>query len=498
MDAGPFDAGPLDAGPDAGPLDAGPLDAGDGGPRDGGDDAGPLDAGYDAGYDAGPKPPPGEGFSCEPSAPDCQGDLLCVPYPSFPDYGTCRAACDDSADAGGCFPGRTCQTIYDRTQLAPLYSACAPPTTYRDGACQAPLDEDACTNGLLCLVTRVANAEGDTSMNCKVTCDLDADDAGCADGERCFLTTLIQEVQEDVAGNTITCDLIACEVGGAACPCDQSAGFACLETLAGGVCASAPGECATPVEGLAIDDLTDAGFIPFERLCNTVSGHRVCDNEPFEGLDNPGVNTCLFQGQLGINDEGLCLPFCGNASFDDNNNGLIEPTEVETILDCPAGQVCTRRLARELLLGPGPPDLFGPFGVKGCQVADCPAGLPCALCGPGEVECLTLPGGPEQGFDGVCVAPTRTCDYPPDGFDDGPVFALDAGPQDAGYDAGPEDAGYDAGSARPSGPGLGQGGGPTVNRGGDCGCSSSGDDGRPAVLAFALLAGAVVLRRRRR
>jgi len=497
-DAGP-DAGSLDAGPDAGSLDAGPdagpIDAGtDAGPTD----AGPIDAGYDAGYDAGPKPPPGEGSSCDPITPDCQGDLLCVPYPSFPTYGTCRVPCDDDTDAGGCFPGRTCQTVYDRVQLAPLYSACAPPTTYRDGACQAPLDDDACTGDLTCLVTRVQSAAGDTSMNCKLTCDVEATDAGCGGGERCFTSSLIQEVQVDVSGNTVTCPLDACAVMGNTCPCDTAAGFTCLETLAGGVCASAPGECATPVAGLQLDDLTDAGFIPYENLCNSVSGHRTCDNEAFEGLTNPGVNACLFQGLLGIDDEGVCFPFCGGATFDANNNGLIEPDEVTEMLSCPPGLLCTRRLSRELLIGPGPPDLFGPFGVKGCMLADCPPREPCASCGPGEVECLEIPDGPVQDFDGVCIAPTRTCDRPPTDFDDGPVFELDIDdPADAGDTTIELDGGFDAGPS-PSGPGLGQTPGPSVGRPDDCSCSSMTSDQRPALLAFAMLGLALALRRRRR
>jgi hypothetical protein len=495
-----------DAGPDAG--DAG-LDAGDGddaGPTDAGatdsgvSDSG-TDAGYDAGYDAGPKPPPGEGFFCTTATPDCEGDLLCVPYPSFPEYGTCRAVCDDEAVDAGCFAGRTCQSVVDRASLAEIYSVCSPPTSYRDGDCQAPLDPDACTDGRECLVTRPT---GDVSINCKDTCDLDTPvgaDAGCAVDERCFASTVVQEVQLDNADQPVTCTPARCDEGGSDCECNEGAGFSCVETLAGFVCGLLPGQCGTPIAGLTLNDLTDAGYVPTENLCNAISGHTFCDNEPYEDLDNPGANVCAFEGLLQLDNAGLCLPFCGNATFDDDNDGMIDPDEVEPGFDCPDGMQCTRRLARELLLGPGPQSLFGPFGLAGCDPAVCPPALPCPDCGPGEVECMLIPDGPEAGSDGVCIAPLGTCDRPPAGYDDGPRY--DAGPPivlDAGVVSDAAvfvDAGYDAGGEPPR---LGGDRGPGVPRetSEECACAHvPGADRSPAAGTLALLVSLALLRRRR-
>src|SRR5690606_23137449 len=145
-----------------------------------------------------------------------------------------------------------------------------------------------------------------------------------------------------------------------------------------------------------------------------------------------------------------------------------------------------RRLARELYLGQGPQQAGGPYGLRGCSVADCPAGTICDVCGPGEPECMELPA-PVGGFDGFCVGPVLTCEYAPD-YDAGPPPLVDAGSspdadstQDAGddppreLDAGQSPSDDDAGGEdngddddgfpeRPQGP--------TVTADG-CACSSS-------------------------
>jgi MYXO-CTERM domain-containing protein len=502
-DAGPGDGGATDASTsDAG--DAG-LDGGYDAGFDGGYDAGPVDGGYDAGYDAGPKYPEGTGAFCQTATPNCLGNLICAPYPDYPEYGNCRLPCDDSDGSdSACLRGDTCQTIVDPVSLGELFSVCQPQLTRRDQSCLAPLDQDACTDERECLVTRPT---GDVSMNCKETCDLSLPataDAGCATGERCFNSTVVQDVQVDGAGNTVQCTLSLCDGNNPpACECDEGAGFSCVLTSTGtSVCGLVPGLCGVPVPGLVLDDLTDAGFIPYERLCNSAEASRFCDNSEYEGLDNPGANVCAFEGQLSdFSSDGLCLPFCGNSTFDDDNDGVIEPGEVEPRFDCPDGQVCTRRLSRELLFGPGPPDLFGPFGVKGCDPVACPAGQPCADCGPGEVECLVIPEELEVNAAGVCIAPMRTCDRPPPGYDDGPNFdagpppVLDAGPSDAGFDAG-----YDAG-APPTGPRLGEDNNDGIGPAGAGPCACSHADDRQATGgagALALLGVIALLRRRRR
>jgi MYXO-CTERM domain-containing protein len=472
-DAGLVDAGSTDAGPDGGLVDAGDLDGGaDAGPDGGFVDGGPLDAGV---VDAGPMRPPGEGFSCDPLAPDCQGDLICVPYPGFPEFGTCRASCAD--DENSCFTGRTCQTLVDGQTLRETDEVCTWPTTWRDGDCMAPGDPDACADPYEC---RLGSApvgginRAPAGIYCKLGCDLEAADAGYPEAR-------------------VACDFTSCSNGGA-CACDEAGGFTCAQLSDGSAfCASVPGECGAPTRGMEPGDIDDAGFLSFEVQCNPASGHRFCDNEPFEGLDNPGANLCFFQGQLGVPDEGLCLPFCGTVDVDINNNGTIEATEEGQLFDCPADKVCTPRLGRELFVGPSPQALGGPYNSRGCQVADCPPEQPCASCGPGQTECLELQD-PVAGYTGICIGPLLTCEHG-DGWVPPPPPEEDAGVSD---DAGAADV--DAGSDDPPpGPGLTPGGPGGIERQGSCDCAASetsGETGPAGLISVALLS--LLLRRRRR
>lgn len=517
-DAG--DAGGNDAGADAGRVDGGaPDDAG-------ALDAGPIDAGVppvvDAGgVDAGPTLPIEEGRVCTLADGANCGALYCVPD-AIPDSlvwwtgddGVCRTGCDDDDD---CFPGRTCQDVVDKATFEVLYRACVPPVTSRDYDCLSPLAPDACGEDfgsgepMSCHVARGSDSPDGVSFNCKVTCDLDAEpDAGaCPIGEACFSPAYVQgfEPSPTDPDGRIACTPALCDDRDAACECSD--GFSCV-TLSSGddVCAYLPGECGTPVRGMVPGEIED-GTVPFDVQCNTTTDHRFCDNSGFEDLEDPGANICFFAGELGVPDEGICLPYCGVVDVDSNANGVLEDAERGRVLDCPTGEQCTKRLARELLLGPGPVQSGGPYGLRGCSLTTCPPGTVCPTCGLGQPECMALPS-PVGGFDGICIGPVLTCEAAPD-YDAGPLPGEDAGapPSDAGTSTG-DDAGGDPPVGQDAGTGGDDDAGkrdedgrlddtpdPTVTTDG-CACSSgaAGGSGQPVGLAL-LLVGLLIAARSR-
>lgn len=502
-----------DAGDDGGVLfDDGGLYS-DAGAPDGGDADGGLlvvDAGYDAGSDAGPQLPAEEGFGCTPGDGANCGALFCVPYPTWPDYGVCRMGCETNDD---CFAGRTCQDIVDKASFETLYSACVPPVSWRDGACHAPLDPDTCAGDMSCHIARGSDSVDGVSFHCKVTCDVSesdsADGGQCGAGERCAPSRFVQAFQTNPnnPNATVACTPALCDDDAGSCECAEGFGCTALEGGAN-LCAVVPGECKVPVRGVVPGDIADGGFLPFEVLCNESSDHRYCDNEPFEGVPNAGANLCIFEGQLGVADEGLCLPYCGVVDVDQNGNGTLEVAERGQLLGCPEGEQCTRRLAREMLLGPGPAQAGGPYGLRGCTLEECPAGTICPACGPGQPECMPLPE-PVGAFTGLCIGPVLTCEAAPD-YDAGPPPFVDAGPAvepgtDAGSDppVGPLDAGPSGADGGPDDDDdddddrrLGASPGPTVTTDG-CACATS-DSPADGLGLLGLLSLVVVLRRRRR
>jgi hypothetical protein len=391
-----------------------------------------------------------EGESCSVANSECDTGLLCLPSPLNPSVGVCRVDCGLRNDQGQvidedpskCSDTRSCLVVTDPSSFDVTAVACLPQATQRDGTCLAPGDEDACAAPMQCHVTYVADAEDPnddpSSFNCKQTCDLDADDVndGCPGDEACFRSNLIQGFEPDATGMNIkTCTLASCDEGGTDCECTED--FECIQLTTSeegqGGCVSVPGVC-----GIAARGVTDAdweGSAVGDSFCNSVDDHLYCDNRPYEDLENPAENFCLFQGQLGAPYVGICYAFCSVPSVDLNNDGTLSDDEIGEDYQCGADQACYTDLGAELLIGPGPEDESATFGIKECDPANCTEGEACeSECGPGDTQCITFESR-ANGTVSLCIAPYGNCEPVRD------EPAVDAGVSDDAGDTTETDAG---------------------------------------------------------
>ncbi len=428
-------------------------------------DAGVEDAGGEGEGEGEGDPQPGvEGDPCNPSnAGACETGLLCVP--STATAGVCRVDCSAGQT---CPSGKSCQDApIDATGT--LGEACLTLQATRDGACQAFLDPDACADDMSCLLTNVERDDDDVvigvDFNCKVTCDLDADnaDAQCGGDERCMMSPsgLFQGIEPDPANpeESLVCTVANCEEGGTGCECDAAGGFDCWQTTTSdegkGICASIPGQCATPTPPIAASQLVPGG-VPNEFICNSVEGHAFCDDS-MVASDEEGLGACIAGvfGDTAPND-GLCLAICSTPDTDDNQDGTIATKEAGESFGCNTGWECTLDASRELLVGPGIDDDSARFGIKECSSANCTEDEPCeAECGAGDYECIDVEVTDATGNPitiGLCIAPLGSCEPAVAETDGGPEVDAGGDEPDAGgdevdaggddeVDAGAEDAG---------------------------------------------------------
>lgn len=287
----------------------------------------------------------------------CADGLVCIRSVEEDALGVCREACG-TIDAGtpvkGTFPcsgGSTCQV-----------------------ATSAPR---AAIEGVVCLAARRGADE-----QCGAVFDELYDDEACAAGFDCRGSGGGSLVAGEVRFSAQRCK----EVCDADDPC--GADEKCLPAGAG------PLTCGVPVPAL-----TPRGVeaLPPENVCNEIEGRRYCDQSMFAGVAAPGLSLCLAASST--SSDGFCFPVCQVPAFDRDGDGVLE--EPGALLECAAGFACTNQLAlAALVVEP----LFDASGRdRPCDAALCPAGEPCAACGPGDVTCATIAGAD------VCVAPFGSC-----------------------------------------------------------------------------------------
>ena len=371
---------------------------------------------------------------------DCENNLVCVPLQTNSSTGVCRLKCGEfdsaspdsvtsaSPDGTTCPGSTSCQVITTLPDAALAAIACVTRPTQRDDICVSVFDEffdpfgfpsAACPNGMDCQLTATSTDDfsGETtfdSFSCKEPCDLTAGNS-CGFGEECLPRPLNfpPDLELDIDGAELTCSdgagaaNAACTSGDdIGCPCSLADGFKCqvFNLNDGGqefFCNRDGGNCGEPVPPFLVENEPDLGT-DTSLLCNEVEESRYCDPSVFDGAANlANVGSAICVGVSSTTNDGICLAFCGNPAFDENNDGLLgDPDDgAGERFDCGTAQVCTSELG--LLIG-----LVVDLG-RTCSTSICLNGRPCPEeCGPGDAFC-----SPE----GTCVAPFFTCEPAPAG-----------------------------------------------------------------------------------
>lgn len=337
----------------------------------------------------------GEEISCKPEGQlgraDCPKLHICVPNALDRSQGTCMMDCGGRAGdklikrKEACPSSHRCMLVRS-AELSPLGMFCQKSQPYREMSCNAPLDPEACADGLSCIPTISGDKSGKTlytRFRCKKEC---GGEDGCPDGEEC----LMAEYQRKQVQASKPCEIEACNKQDPSCPCDMNAGFFCEPVLQGvklGMCIRQLGICGKPVPWAKLADFRGKNYVG--QNCNELNDSRLCQIYA-------GAYQAMPQCQpLGKSGEGLCIAPCFIPTFDERGGHN---------LSCPDGFSCRTEVAEKLGLLVLDKDQGNP---KPCDEKLCPNGKPCPeQCGPGG-SCLNVNADEVKGY--FCAAYASTC-----------------------------------------------------------------------------------------
>lgn len=341
---------------------------------------------------------------------DCQRGQICVPRSYDSDRGHCLISCgivednDLKKDHGLCLPGKRCMLLRDESS-DPLGMFCLEQQQDIDMPCLAPLDHDACADGMACLSTKTTtDKEGERVYGrnrCKRECSIEAP---CSNDKTCLYPDHARiERQRSLDGDSfITCDLKLCQDGDEACPCRKDLGFSCRKITDGiglGVCARDLGICGDEIPLASVDDFLGSSFIG--EPCNEINESRICQDFSHDPKSEVS-SICRISNS---DQDGICIAPCSLPALDKDNDGKIGDEELGKRYACPEGYSCRDDVSRRLgiILFIKDHDKYRP-----CDPDRCRENQPCPeQCGPGDAECI--PTTEDGGRVHACGAPVGTC-----------------------------------------------------------------------------------------
>lgn len=346
------------------------------------------------------------------SQADCQAGYLCVPNAFDKKTGTCLLECGEKiADElikrpDACPSDRRCMLLKS-ADLAPVGMFCLPVQKDKNMSCAAPLDEEACADGLSCLPTVIYQEEGKTIFSrylCKRECSKEKPCPG--EGEECLFPKYARKVKQLIKPNAkalVTCDVAKCQDQDPSCSCDKSLDYNCQSIIPGlstGICVRTLGICGQPVALTSLKDFRGKSYLG--ETCNELTDDRICKQLAPKDSSLSIRTAC---SSISTTHEGVCLATCSWPSLDLDNDGVIGEHDRGWQRSCPEGYACltdiTRKLAMHVFIE-------NKGAKKPCDHSKCVENQPCpAECGPGDAECLRVGQGINQRF--FCGAPVGTC-----------------------------------------------------------------------------------------
>lgn len=334
-----------------------------------------------------------DGENCTPgtelSRDDCPKYHICVPS-ADKSTGTCMIDCGEKVDGklikrpDACPDTFRCMLLRE-PDLTPLGLFCEKPQVMREMTCSAPLDADACSEGLSCLATVSTKDSEGKPVHIRPRCKQECGPTDtCPEGELCLSASYARSQIE----RSKPCDIKACENNDPTCTCDKASGYECASIVSGlsvGLCVRSLGICGKPVAWASLKDFRGKTFMG--ENCNEMNDSRLCQSFP----GDVAQANCQLLGKSG---EGLCVAPCFIPTFDAKKG---------TSIDCPESFSCKTDIAKKL----GMVVLLKVEGKpKPCSEKLCPEGKPCAECG--DALCLKV-GGENKGYfcgeyAGTCVA----------------------------------------------------------------------------------------------
>ncbi|HXW52595.1 MAG TPA: hypothetical protein VEL47_00690 [Myxococcota bacterium] len=191
---------------------------------------------------------------------ECPKGYFCVARTDDAKSGSCRRECGTVVDdrlgkrRDVCEGPEVCSLLRQRN-LSALGMFCVRQQNSRDMPCEAPLDENACADGLSCLPTlRTSSFPEDvfSHYRCKLECSLDKP---CPNpDETCLFPKYARKVKQPGKGGKaqVSCAISLCQESHAradGCPCERALGYCCEQLIPGvdvGICVRKLGVCGIP------------------------------------------------------------------------------------------------------------------------------------------------------------------------------------------------------------------------------------------------------------
>lgn len=183
---------------------------------------------------------------------ECPKGFICVPALSNDRDGFCLQECGEKVEGflkknpSRCTDDLRCMRKKD-AQMMTIGMFCMRPQHKRNEPCEAPFDEEACTNGLTCLPH--SDKKDKSGSLCKEECSVERP---CADKrEQCLIPRYARhepQGQDLTHKKNIFCEIDVCDRNLASCACDKTHGFYCHPLFEGsntGRCVRSIGVCAS-------------------------------------------------------------------------------------------------------------------------------------------------------------------------------------------------------------------------------------------------------------